>query len=269
MNINSLILIIIVIIFCLSIIPLRIWGRKIYSNYFFWFVPNILFLSYFIIFRFIEDWIGLNEMLLRNEAYVEPYIYSITYSKALLLDLCPFVAILLPILLILFKNRNLANIIAPFAIFGGLITLFGGVLFDNNAKLTIDYILFGYENNEIYFMMHAYLLINGIMVLVTCNNKKIITILWSHIFALIYFMYILTLSKSLNITWNVTGIVPNDWLPGGQYQTVSNIFNLQYPYVMIVSLILAYIFINITILSNILINRRIKKKTQNHLYQLS
>lgn len=270
MNINSLALIIIVVICSLLTIPLKIWGKKIYSNYLFWIIPNVLFFSYFIIFRFIEDWISFNEIQSNVNNLIEgDFYYSIIYSKALLLDLCPFIALVLPLSLIIFKKRSVANIISPFAIFGGLITLFGGVLFDNNAKFNIEYIFLGYENNEIYFFMHAYLLIYGVMVLVTCDNKKFIYILWSHIFALLYFLYILSLSKLLNINWNVTGIVQNDWLSGGQYYLVSNIFKLEFPYVMLISFLLAYLFINSNILTNILINKKIMQKYPNHFHQLS
>lgn len=270
MNTNSLALIIMVVICCFLTIPLRIWGRKIYSNYLFWIIPSILFFSYFIIFRFIEDWINFGEILSKRDPLIEGgFYYSITYSKALLLDLCPFIALMLPLSLIMSKKRNIAKIISPFAIFGGLITLFGGVLFDDNAKLNAEYIFFGYENNELYFIMHAYLLISGVMVLVTCENKKFIYILWSHIFALLFFLYILTLSKLLNVNWNVTGIVQNDWLPGGQYNLVSDIFKLKFPYIILVSFLLAYLFINANILANIFINKKIGQKYPNHLHQLS
>lgn len=269
MNTNSIALISIVIICCASIIPLRIWGKKIYSHYLFWIIPNILFFSYFIIFRFIEDWISFSEILLNNNHLnAGNFYYSITYSKALLLDLCPFIALVLPILLTVFRKRNIANVIAPFAIFGGFITLFGGVLFDDNARFNIEYIFFGYKNNEIYFFMHSYLLIYGVLVLATCENNKFIYILWSHIFALLYFLYILTLSKLLKVNWNVTGIVGNDWLPGGQYHIISNILKLKFPYILLVSFLLAYLFINLNILGNIFINKKIIKKYPNHFHQL-
>jgi hypothetical protein len=50
-------------------------------------------------------------------------------SKGMLLDLCPFVAIAMPVLMIVDPSRKLLTIIAPYAIFGGMITLFGELIF--------------------------------------------------------------------------------------------------------------------------------------------
>jgi hypothetical protein len=52
---------------------------------------------------------------------------SIVVSRGLLLDLCPFCAISLPTLMIIDPTRKSLRVVAPFAIFGGLITLFGGI----------------------------------------------------------------------------------------------------------------------------------------------
>jgi hypothetical protein len=58
---------------------------------------------------------------------MDQYSDGIVVSRGLLLDLCPFCAIALPTLMIIDPSRKTLRIIAPFAIFGGLITLFGGI----------------------------------------------------------------------------------------------------------------------------------------------
>jgi hypothetical protein len=48
-------------------------------------------------------------------------------SRGLLLDICPFCAFAICVSIITDPTRKLAKIIAPFALFGGLITILGGI----------------------------------------------------------------------------------------------------------------------------------------------
>jgi len=50
---------------------------------------------------------------------------TISISKGLLLDLCPFVAFFLPVTMIIDPTRKTTCVLAFYGIFGGLITFFG------------------------------------------------------------------------------------------------------------------------------------------------
>lgn len=261
MNLISLSLIAVVFVIILANFSLNFFGKKLLKNYFFWAIPSVAIVIYFVVFRFTQDWINLSNYLSNNFVggiynmfpqyiYEGSYNYSLIFSKALLLDLCPFVALALPLSLIFDKTRKIATIISPFAIFGGLITLFGGILFDANANWSVEYLFVGAKGNEVYFFMHAYLLIAGVFVLSNSNNTKKSFFIWIHIFAIIFFVYITSIAYTKNVNWNVTGIVPNDWLRNGEYYTVTQIFNLGFPYIVYLSYFLVYAFIIIISLIN-------------------
>lgn len=266
MNTSALILIIITIIATGLLCSLRFFAKKVFYNYFFWAIPSILILIYFILFRFADSWKNLIEHFTVPNDWTIPggYTHSIIISKALLLDMCPFVALAMPLTLIIGRKRKIANVLAPYALFGGAITLLGGVLFDNNAVFSFEYIFLGFKNNELYFIMHAYLLAIGTSIMVANREKKFTYIIYLHIFAILYFSYIITISKTLNVNWNVTGTVENDWLPSGEYGTVSKIFNLSFPYVMILSFSLVYIFIFGLGIGTIFSNRKFIKENPNN-----
>jgi hypothetical protein len=62
---------------------------------------------------------------------------SDTASKGLLLDMCPFTAFVLPILMIVDYKRIVIGAFAPLAVFGALVTLFGGISFQQD-NYTVD-----------------------------------------------------------------------------------------------------------------------------------
>jgi hypothetical protein len=62
---------------------------------------------------------------------------DIDKSRAFFLDLCPFAAFAICILVAVDPTRKAASIVAPFAILGGLLTIVGGYPFNNdNPELT-------------------------------------------------------------------------------------------------------------------------------------
>lgn len=238
------------------------FGKKVVNSYWFWSIPNLLFLIYFIAFRFYSAWSDFHEFLKTTSIWQSPlldYDDSITVSKALLLDMCPFVAIALPISLIVDKTRRVANAISPFAILGAGITIPFIEYSDPEAKISFEYFFMG-GYLRLYFFMHLYLLTYGVMVLSNSKNRKWINILDCHIFAAIFFGYVCFVSFATKTTWNVTGINANDWeSPLGEYQMVSEIFNLSFPWVMIVSFLLAYIFVVSIVAINIYWKRKHQK----------
>lgn len=205
---------------------------------------NIVFLIYFLSMRFVDDWIRINDYFNKKIFNVNEYQHSIIISKAFLLDMCPFMSIALP-LSFFDKTRKTSALLSPFCILGGLITLPFIGLSEPNATLNFHYLFVGTTNNPLYFMIHIYILNFGILALRRFNNFKYIDYLYLHIIAFSYFLYIFIVSKSLNVTYNVTGLVENDWTDPilGSYYNAGKIFNLPYPYMVIIWFFIAYIFI--------------------------
>ncbi|MCQ2957014.1 MAG: DUF5378 domain-containing protein [Mycoplasmoidaceae bacterium] len=94
-----------------------------------------------------------------NEGYfTDPgrYDQSVQISKAFLLDMCPFAALFMCVSLIADPTRKVARSFAPIALVGGLITI-GSLAFDGEGgipELSAQYIFFGTQGNECYFIMH-------------------------------------------------------------------------------------------------------------------
>jgi len=88
--------------------------------------------------------------------------------------MCPATIFLVCIFLIIDPSRKIAGVIAPFCLFGGLITILGGVATgDNgNAKLTAEYIFLGVDPNKMYFMMHFMLIMVGTAVMLNTPSLK-------------------------------------------------------------------------------------------------
>lgn len=244
------ILLIVTILSCILIILLTPFVKKIASKRGFWIGVGLFVFLYVFFGRQIQYLDPqLNKYLININ---DPYNTSLQLSRLLLLDLCPFFAIFAPISL-MFKNKTWAKVMAPFGIFGAAVTIFGQIIYEANYVLPTqiwDYVFIGIGNNQLYFMMH-YLSINlGMMILCWIKNWKWKDLIYCHGFALFYFSYVLIIVAVVpEIKSNTTGIIKSDWLPGGEYEGVSEFLNIKtYPEVMIVGYILSYISIFIIFL---------------------
>lgn len=243
---DSIIFIVITLIFVGLTFLFNFFGKRIVNNYWFWAVPSLVFLVYFIAIRYWNDWVSFHNYLQTNGSiWMRPvptlYEDSVVVSKALLLDMCPFVSLALPFSLIVDKSRRLAQTLAPFAILGAGVTIPFIAFSDPSAEISWKYIFAG-NDMPIYFFMHFYLMVYGTMVLSNSRNRKWINLLDVHLFAVFYFGYVCFVSYTTNTVWNVTGINENDWMYG-EYRAVKDIFHLGWPWVMVVSFSLGYVFI--------------------------
>jgi hypothetical protein len=212
--------------------------RKITNTYYFWFTIGIVFFIYEIIGRFGEGFY--------NAIHYNPDIDdTIVISKGFLLDLCPFIALILPFSLIIDPSRKFASILAPFAIFGGLITLFGEIFpnSDGDVEWTFHYIFIGNSPNEMYFMIHFINLFLGIFVLANVPKLGWKGNIYCAIFILVYFGYVFVIVAIFDCLYNTTGVTGYDWLPGGEYGSVAQILGLSFPTVMYVAYFLITLFI--------------------------
>lgn len=209
--------------------------KKFFNNYWFYAITSVIALGYFIGLRWIwdlQDWINGD-----GTNYVGGL--DVVISKVLLLDMCPFLAVTMPIWLLIDRRRQYVGCLAWFAIVGAGVTIFGQIMFEKvgpngNSHLQNvswwEYIFF----NKLYFIMHFYIFIMATIVLLNSPNFDWKRIVVSHGFALLFFSYISTMVAIFKIKYNATGIVENDWKPGGQYQVIGSWFDWKWPAVPIV-----------------------------------
>ena len=187
-------------------------------------------------------------------------------SKVLLLDMCPFNAVLLSLFLIFDRKRYLASSISIISFIGGVITIYGQVAFETIGDLYSTYYdmtwweyTFG---NDLYFILHFYLTIMSMIVLMNSKAFNLKKIVVSHIYVILFFVYISIISFTLNIEWNVTGIRPNDWGINGEYEVIGKILNLPWPWIPIISFVFIWL-INLIIFQI----RNIMVLDKNYLYK--
>ena len=237
--------------------------NKVFNNYYAMASLGIVFFIYFWVIRYQEDVMNLiNGTSFVNGEFnsgLDGNISNVKISKVFLLDLCPFVAVAFSFLLTFDRNRNVLKIISPLAFFGGCITIFGQVMWDDVGASNNFYpISNGWDfifGNEAYFLMHFYSTIIALIIFVNSKGFGWKGLLGSLIFPLAYFAYVMIFVTQFGVTKNATGLVAGDWMPGGQYYVVSTMFNgMAFPYITVLCYTLVAVYVYLIIFwRNILI----------------
>lgn len=249
------------------------WSKKIY-NYYLFAIMGIIFFIYFWIVRYQEDIMnfinGTSFVNGKNDLYLplQDRWHSIKFSKALLLDLCPFVAMTYSFLLTFDRKMKLLKVIAPYGFFGGCITIFGQIIGDkvgttSNNLYTVtsnwDFI-FG---NKAYFTMHYFSIVISLIVLMNSKGFSWKGVVGTIIFPLSYFSYIMIIVTQFKITQNATGLVANDWSEYGQYGSVGVLLKgISFPWTptLCYTLVYLYVIIWITLRNSFINNEKWKFK---------
>ena len=225
------------------------WTYKFFNIYYVNLSIGIVMLSYFLIFRYIPD---INLLIENKDSLLNGSIrLSLLYSKALLLDMCPLSFVLLSISLIFDKSRSTSKVIAPVALLGGIITIFGEITFYNQNDLNdtkwYEFIFVGTINNDgtisnrIYFFMHFFLIVMSLLVILNSKSYTRYSLYGTSLFYVFWFIYMQIIINTLNIKCNATGLVEFDWYYG-QYSKVYEIYELDFPYIVIFWYIWALVF---------------------------
>ncbi len=223
------------------------YSTKIFKTYIFNIIFGILFLSYFLIFRYVPDLIYYIDNIDNLEK--GSLLYSFKTSKIFLMDMCPLSAFLLPLSMILDKSRSVAKVISPVALLGGLITIFGGVMLDdidleisNKNSTAWQYIFIGADvSNRIYFMMHYLLIVFSLINILNCKKYTRYSFYGTSAFYIIWMIYMQITINALGVTANATGLVEFDWF-GGEYSGVTEILHLDFPFCVVFWYIWALVF---------------------------
>ncbi len=225
------------------------WSKSKFMSFFYdhskkvkiicWQIVGIFFLSYLIYFRFFNDWVKLINYATNldwSKIKTPDYNHSTIFSSALLLDMCPFMAIVLSLLFIFDYKGKISSFFAPYCIFGGVLTVNFVRFSEPNIPFNLHYFFVGTTINPLYFFMHWYLMVFGILAFRRNKNPNYFDLVYLHLIAILYFSYVLIISSDFKVSYNITGIREYDWNPGGEYEGVSMIFNnkVSYPWIMII-----------------------------------
>ncbi len=226
--------------------------KKIFSCYWFYSILGFIFLVYFIVFRWTKEllsWINNDDRNLFGGM-------DVIISKVLLLDMCPFNVVALCIFMIFDKKREILSLISPFGIIGGAITVYGQISTEGIGSPSFSWVS-SVGNiewwqyiflNQLYFIMHFFLLVISTIVFLNSKGFNWLKIINTHVYAVVFFTYISCVVIGLDIKWNATGIVANDWSKFGEYSTIGSMLSfLKFPEQPIVVFIFVWLIILIMI----------------------
>jgi hypothetical protein len=123
-----------------------IFWRKVLKIYWVWCGLGIFFFAYMFCFRYLPNIIELASGAYKNpnwhapalddngQLIIVPCTIEKSLSDVLLLDMCPFMGMVIPILFIFDKKKKILLPIAPWAIFGGALSLFGQTFNDFQGR---------------------------------------------------------------------------------------------------------------------------------------
>lgn len=220
--------------------------KKVTNNWFFWIGLGGALFIYAVLVRFGHDWHVFATTAASDRGdYVK--------SKALLLDICPFTFIFLLTACVVDPTRRAAKIAAPFAIFGGLITILGGVEDLQNMRDACPnfayFIFVGQSGNEMYFIMHYLMIVIGGLVFVSTPRTHLSDWIYCNGYAGIYYSYVAIIMTQMDVGMNVSGLCSYDWSIG-EYNGVADflgIVNNPIPWAPIFGFGMSYIFISLFI----------------------
>ena len=217
----------------LSVFAFNHKTKRLFNSYWFYSISSVIALIYFLSFRWVDDLKALINVQGQSD---------ILWSKVLLLDMCPFLAVFLPIVLLVDKKRTFAPCLAYFAIVGAGITIFGEIAWIKLEDTNLSWWQYTFFN-KLYFIMHFYIFIMAFIVILNSPTFNWNRVLAAHGYAIGYFSYISIMAFSLDVKQNVTGIVPFDWSSLGQYRVIGQFLNLPWPWAPIIGFTFVWIWI--------------------------
>ena len=194
--------------------------RKVTNTYWFWLAYGIFVLTMIIVYRWGPDIRDLINYL--KAGTPSPIIgdnLGLMWSKALMLDMCPMTAVTIHFALIVDPSRKGAKAIAPMAIFGGIITIFGQIMAgaDPTAEWSYQYLFPGIAANRAYFLIHFFNIVSGVLVLLNTTKFSVKTYSGEYIINAGFFLYVAICIYASHgvITDHVTGLLIKDWTESG------------------------------------------------------
>ena len=227
--------------------------RRVTNTYWFWLAYGIFVFTMIVVYRWGPD---IRDLVNAINDGTDGQNKGILWSKAFLLDMCPATAVAIHIAVIVDPTRKGAKAIAPMAIFGGIITIFGQIMAgtDPEAAWTYEYMFEGIAPNRAYFLIHFFNLITGVLVLLNTTKFSVKTYCVEYFVCAFYFMYvaIVIYASHGKVQCNVTGLLIYDWSVG-EYYAVAQLLGCSPVVAMIVGYMGCIFAVNMIILVQVLV----------------
>ncbi|MCV3754121.1 DUF5378 domain-containing protein [Ureaplasma zalophigenitalium] len=229
----------------------------------------LVFLLYFILIRYSYD---VNELITfqsRDPYYIQThhYQYSFRYSKVLLLDWCPCVMIILILLGIFDFKQHLIQYFGFVSFSLGLFTIIG-MAFQKPITYedAFEYTFVGLGNDRLYFMMHFFMVIFGLINFLRIRSIHKLGIIMAHLFLIGYIVYANILAYSLHIDYNVGGFKIGDWyaenvyVSDAQFGVLASYLKLNWYYNLLIMISVVYLVIVLLCTAHLLFIYRLQNK---------
>ncbi|MCV3728744.1 DUF5378 domain-containing protein [Ureaplasma miroungigenitalium] len=227
------------------------------------------FLLYFILIRYSYDAEQLVFLKTHSPIYIQQhyYEYSFRMSKVLLLDWCPCVMMILILLGIFDYKQHLLQYFGFVSFSLGLFTIIGSafqepILYSD----ALEYTFIGLGNDRLYFMMHFFMVIFGLINYLRIQSINKIGIIMAHLFLIGYIAYANILAYSLHIDYNVGGFKIGDWyvhdwsLNNAQFGVLASYLKLKWYYNLLIMIAIVYFSISTLCTIHLLIVYRLQNK---------
>ncbi|RIV16207.1 hypothetical protein D1113_03190 [Mycoplasmopsis gallopavonis] len=183
--------------------------------------------------------------------------YSYVLGKSLFLDLCPFFTFALLFTMIFDKTKYASFVISPFCIFASILVIPFVPMTEKGATFSFKYIFIGSDVFRLYYFMHLFLLVFGVLAYknYSLKGKKLLNVwLDLQLVAIIFFSYVIIMSYALDIDQNTTGISRKDWEKGGSFYAIHKNLKVPHPFEAVIFYLLSYLVINSLLLIKYYIN---------------
>lgn len=206
----------------------------------FWIPWGILTTVLSLVFRFIPDWI---EHISNWATNGYNRIDSFDLTRIFLLDACPMICVL-NMFACFIPNRKFGQAMAPISIFAALLTLTAFIPGSEDV-FSLKFLFTGPDlENRGFFLIHFLNLITSCVFLLSGPRmtwRKFFT--RTNLFVFSYLGYVAIMIAIFNgkLNQNATGLVPGDWLPGGEYSFLGKIIGLGFPLDPIIAFVFCYL----------------------------
>lgn len=219
---------------------------------------------------------SINQFIHSNTS--DLWLRSNNYSGLLLLQLPNLMCILIPLMLIFDKTKNVAKTVAPFMIVYCIMNYFirfigfDSIIIDQNQTTWYEYIFFGESSDRMFFLSNFFVLFLSSFVYISSKTYTKYSFFGGLMILLLILTYYLLVKSLVGIHACISGLAAGDWIQIdsylAMYKPISEIFgpikNIGYVWVFNIWFII-YLFITfiLIMLKNFLTVNPIKISSVN------
>lgn len=148
------------------------------------------------------------------------WLHSYAYSNMLLTPLCQMMSLAFPVSILASRKRDYASFLAPWAMLGGAITVYGGIVAEEAIHVTPALIFF---DQGWFFGYHMFIMTAGLSWFVYCNRYSLKRFGAAFLAIIVYVAYVNVTCPAFDIQYFTTGMTEHDYAVSGSYGIVSDI----------------------------------------------